>query len=98
MTLRPKELIHLKNQPYRQRHMPLMLIDPDAITARLDALASAGLCPRCQDIIPPLTADTRALLAEVIRLHGALHAARLESANRLAAMRAALGAAARWRI
>jgi hypothetical protein len=38
--------------------------------------------------------DSAALLAEVARLYAALLAARHESANRLAAMRAALGAAA----
>jgi hypothetical protein len=38
--------------------------------------------------------EAQFLLAEVIRLSAALAAARLESANRLAAIRAALGAAA----
>jgi hypothetical protein len=44
---------------------------------------------------PSITpAEARFLLSEVIRLARALAAARLESANRLAAIRAALGAAA----
>jgi hypothetical protein len=42
----------------------------------------------------PATAETRALHAEIARLAAELAAVRLESANRLAAMRAALGAAA----
>jgi hypothetical protein len=41
----------------------------------------------------PETAEIQALRAEIIRLTAELAAARLESANRLAAMRAALGAA-----
>jgi hypothetical protein len=42
----------------------------------------------------PDTAEIQILRAETIRLAAELAAARLESANRLAAMRAALGAAA----
>jgi hypothetical protein len=42
----------------------------------------------------PETTETRSLRAEVARLAAELAATRLESANRLAAMRAALGAAA----
>ena len=41
----------------------------------------------------PETAETQTLRAEITRLTADLAAARLESANRLAAMRAALGAA-----
>ena len=40
----------------------------------------------------PVTDDTANLLIEVIRLHETAQAARLESANRLAAIRAALHA------
>jgi hypothetical protein len=40
------------------------------------------------------TTETRSLRAEIARLAAELAATRLESANRLAAMRAALGAAA----
>jgi hypothetical protein len=42
----------------------------------------------------PVTTETQSLRTEVARLTGDLAATRLESANRLAAMRAALGAAA----
>jgi uncharacterized membrane-anchored protein len=42
----------------------------------------------------PETTETQILRAEITRLAAELAAARLESANRLAAMRAALGAAA----
>ena len=43
---------------------------------------------------PITAAEAYALCAEITRLEQELSAARLESANRLAAMRAALGAAA----
>jgi CelD/BcsL family acetyltransferase involved in cellulose biosynthesis len=47
------------------------------------------------EIHPSITAsEARFLFSEVIRLARALAAVRLESANRLAAIRAALGAAA----
>jgi hypothetical protein len=84
----------LANTPHARRPMPQTTTDTDMVAARLDTLLSAGICARCQLSITPLTADARALLAEVIRLRGALTQARLESANRLAAMRAALSAAA----
>jgi uncharacterized membrane-anchored protein len=42
----------------------------------------------------PETTETQVLRAEITRLAAELAAARLESANRLAAMRATLGAAA----
>ena len=83
----------MTNQEARQRHLPAITIDLDAVASRLETLASTGLCPRCEQIVTPVTADTVALLIEVIRLHEAARAARLESANRLAAIRAALGAA-----
>jgi hypothetical protein len=72
--------------------MPQLTLDPRQITARLTALDSAAICPRCRQLIGPLTADTRALLTEVTRLHDALRVARLESADRLAAMQAAIHA------
>jgi hypothetical protein len=83
----------LTNQEARQRHLPAITIDLDAVASRLETLASIGLCPRCEQAITPVTADTVALLAEVIRLHEAARAARLESANRLAAIQAAIHAA-----
>jgi hypothetical protein len=73
--------------------MPRLPIDPEAIASGLETLADAGLCARCEQAVIPVTADTARLLIEVIRLHEALRSARLESANRLEAVRAALGAA-----
>ena len=76
------------------RQIPRLLIDPGAIAARLETLDSASLCEPCTAAVIPVTADTVALLIEAIRLAEALASARLESANRLAAIRAALHAAA----
>ena len=83
----------MTDQEARQRHLPAITVNLDAVAARLETLASAGLCPRCEQMVTPVTADTVALLAEVIRLHEAARTARLESANRLAAIQAAIHAA-----
>jgi hypothetical protein len=83
----------LTYQPENERHMPRLHIDANAIAFRLEALARAGLCPRCEEAVSHVTADTVRLLIEVIGLYDALYLARLESANRLAAMHAALHAA-----
>ena len=81
------------NQARTTAHAPRITVDLDAVASRLETLASTGLCPRCEQIVTPVTADTVALLIEVIRLHEAARAARLESANRLAAIQAAIHAA-----
>ena len=71
---------------------PLPRADAAQVAARLDTLARAELCESCERAVIPVTADTVALLIEVILLRDRLAAARLESANRLAAIRAALHA------
>jgi hypothetical protein len=73
---------------------PRLLIDPDAIAGRLETLGQTRLCDSCRTAVIAVTADTVRLLIEAIRLWDALSVTRLESANRLAAMRAALAAAA----
>ncbi len=83
----------MANQPQHIPHIPQLSIDGDAIIARLETLARADLCPRCARVTDPVAADTIELFREVIRLHETLIYTRLESANRLAAMRAALHAA-----
>jgi hypothetical protein len=83
----------LTNTPPSGRQQPPEPSDIHAATARLRAFARAGCCARCQPAVIPLAADVKALLAEVTRLRRALKASRLESANRLAAIHAALGAA-----
>lgn len=73
-------------------HSARLIIDPDAIASHLESLSETPLCDSCHTAIVPVAGDAVALLIEVIRLHGALTALRLESANRLAAIRAALHA------
>lgn len=84
----------MTHSPITTRHTPLLLIDTDAIASRLETLSNTPLCDPCRNAIIPVTADTVALLIESIRLWDALSVSRFESANRLAAMRAALHAAA----
>jgi hypothetical protein len=73
---------------------PELPVDPGVIAGRLGKLGQADLCGACREAILPVAADTARLLTEVIRLRDALAGTRMESANRLAAMRAALSAAA----
>ena len=75
-------------------HTPLLLVDPAAIASRMEKLDKTTMCRECRDAVIPVTADTVRLLIEVIRLWDLLIGKRTESANRLAAMKAALGAAA----
>jgi hypothetical protein len=60
----------------------------------MEQLDKTTMCRACRDAVIPVTADTVRLLIEVIRLWDAVFETRMESANRLAAIRAALGAAA----
>ncbi len=75
-------------------HSPELLIDPAAIAGRMEELDKTTLCRACRDVVLPVTADTVRLLIEVIRLWDLLFETRMQSANRLAAIRATLGAAA----
>lgn len=56
-------------------------------------MAEVALCPVCELTVTEVAADLVDLTVEVARLYGAMIEARRESANRLAAIRAALGAA-----
>jgi hypothetical protein len=60
----------------------------------MEELDKTTMCRACRDAVLPVTADTVRLLIEVIRLWDVVFETRMESANRLAAIRAALGAAA----
>jgi hypothetical protein len=75
-------------------HIPMLLVDPAAIACRIEELDKTAMCRECRDAVIPVTTDTVRLLIEVIRLRELLIGKRAESANRLAAMKAALGAAA----
>lgn len=76
------------------RRIPPLHVDTRAMSARLAGLADVALCPDCELTITAITADMVDLLADVTRLTGLVILARRESANRLAAIRAALRAEA----
>jgi hypothetical protein len=82
----------LTNQPQNLRHMPRLNIDTEAIASRIRSLAETTLCGQCEIAVRVLTVDAANLIIEVHRLHDALIAARLESADLRAAIRATLGA------
>jgi hypothetical protein len=69
-------------------------INTYAIASRLVIMADLVLCPECGHSLTQVRADIADLMVEVARLSGALIAARRESTNRLAAIRATLRAAA----
>lgn len=81
------------DQTETMRHIQPPHIDTNAIVSRLAVLADVALCPECEPTVTEMVADIVDLTAEVTRLYGAVIEARRESANRLAAIRAALGAA-----
>jgi len=76
------------------RHLSPPRINTHAIASRLATMAELALCPECELTITQVTADIADLIVEVARLSGAVIVARRESANRLAAIRATLRAAA----
>lgn len=71
----------------------LLHVDTASIAARLITLTDIPPCPHCGLSLSETVADSADLLVEVTRLCAALLATRRESANRLAAIQAALGAA-----
>ena len=85
----------MNNQPYPARHIPQIAIDEDEVLATIALeLARVHICDRCHRAVPPLIDNIAQLAGEITRLHDALITERLTSANLLAAIRAALGAAA----
>jgi hypothetical protein len=83
----------MTSTPQNQPTIPRLQIDLDEIlgTIALD-LAFVRICPRCQASVPGLINDLAQLVTELTRLAGELDQARLDRANLLAAMRAALAA------
>lgn len=78
-----------QNQPA----IPRLQIDLDEILGTIALeLARVRICGQCQDSVPSLINDLADLVAELTRLVGELHQARLNQANLRAAMRAALAA------
>lgn len=86
------------NQTETAPRIPQLHIDPEAIAARLAALSDVEPCPRCGLPMTEATSDVLSdfadVLVEVVRLYAVLIETRRESANRLAAVRAALSAVA----
>jgi hypothetical protein len=82
----------LNKQPYTQRHLPPLSIDPHAIATRLHKLANADPCNNCELPVTHAIIDIARLLIQVNRLLIALENERMRSANLEAAIRAALGA------
>ncbi|MGH4025405.1 MAG: hypothetical protein ACRDRV_12590 [Pseudonocardiaceae bacterium] len=74
-------------------HIPPLQIDTETIAARMAALAETQPCPHCGLPGTEMVVDVGDLLTEVLRLYAALLTTRRQAANRLAAIRATLGAA-----
>lgn len=74
-------------------HIPKLTINLEEITTHLDALAGTDLCPHCDAALTALTEDIAHLLTEINQFYRALLAARLQTANLRAAIRATLHAA-----
>ena len=78
-----------QNQPT----IPRLQIDLDEILGTIALeLARVRICDQCQESVPSLINGLAHLVAEITRLAGELHQARLDRANLRAAMRAALAA------
>ncbi|SRR6266851_9739649 len=83
----------MTSTPRNQPHIPRLQIDTDEILAGM-AFALAHICDQCEIPVTILIIDIKRLIAEAGRLHSALIAERLISANLRAAIGAALGAQA----
>ncbi len=85
----------MNNQPYPDRNLPtIATVDDEVLAAIAIELARVQICDQCHATVPPLIDNIAQLAGEITRLHDALISERLTSANLLAAIRAALGAAA----
>jgi hypothetical protein len=84
--------LHLVNTTDPTPHIPRLQIDTGAISDRLNTLATIPPCPDCGPAVVTAATECAAVLGELIRLYAVLIEARRESANRLAAIRAAVGA------
>ena len=85
----------MNNQPYPDPNLPTITVGDDKVLAAIALeLARVQICNQCHGTVPPLIDNIAQLAGEITRLHGALITERLTSANLLAAIRAALGAAA----
>ena len=76
------------------RHRPAPHSNTHAIALRRARLADLALCPECEPAVTQMADDSADLIIEVAWLSGAVIVVRRESANRLAAIRTPLRAAA----
>ena len=83
----------MTSTPQNRPHIPRLQIDTDEILAGM-AFALAHICDQCEVPVTTLIIDIKRLIAETSRLHSALIAERLTSANLRAAIGAALGSQA----
>ena len=85
----------MNNQPYPDQNLPEIAAGDDEVLAAIAlGLSCVHACGNCHGTVPPLIDNIARLAGEITRLRDALTTERLTSANRLAAIRAALGAAA----
>ena len=83
----------MTSAPQNQPIIPRLHIDLDEILGTIALeLAIVRICPHCQASAPGLINDLAHLVAELTRLAGELDRVRMDRANLLAAMRAALAA------
>ena len=85
----------MNNQPYPYPSQPQTATGDDEVLAAIALeLARVHICGQCHGTVPPLIDNITQLAERISRLRDALITERLTSANLLAAIRAALGAAA----
>ena len=83
----------MTSTPRNQPNIPRLQIDLDEILGTIALeLAIVRICPQCQASAPSLINDLARLVAEITRLAGELDRTRMDRANLLAAMLAALAA------
>ena len=83
----------MTSTPQNQPNIPRLQIDLDEILGTIALeLAIVRICTQCQASAPSLINDLARLVAEITRLSAELDRTRMDRANLLAAMRAALAA------
>lgn len=85
----------MNNKPYPDRRLLKAAIDDNKVLAAIALeLARIHICDQFKDTVPCLSDNIAQLAGEIARLRDVLTEERLTSANLLAAIHAALGAAA----
>ena len=71
----------MNNQPYPYPNLPKIAADGEILAAIALELARVHACAQCHGTVPPLIDNIAQLAGEITRLHDALTAERLTSAN-----------------